>query len=207
MKKVLPKIIVALSLITTMVSCGGSTYMVDSWKAPEETIEKDELKKVMVSIHAKNETSRRIAEDQVAGYNAIFTQSYKVLGTQKVALDTNMSKEILQKGNFDAVLVFALKEKNTTETWVPGMSSYDYWGYHSWYYGSYYDPGYIQQDVNYRVETNLYSLKEKKLLWSGVTTTVNPVSLEQSISEIVKEVYVRMQKDGLFSEPTTESKQ
>lgn len=196
--------IFALSLMATMVSCGGSTYMVDSWKAPGETIENDELNKVMVSVLAKNETSRRIAEDQVASYNAAFTPSYKVIGTQQIALDTNMSKELLQKGNFDAVLVFALKEKNTTETWVPG-SSYNYWGYHSWYYGSYYDPGYIQQDVNYRVETNLYSLKGKKLLWSGVTTTVNPVSLEQTISEIVKETYERMQKDGLFPDATDET--
>ncbi|WP_417588329.1 hypothetical protein [Owenweeksia hongkongensis] len=201
MKSILSKVLFAISIITTLASCGGSTYMVDSWKAPGETIEKQDLKKVMVSVLTKNETSRRIAEDQVAGYSPVFTPSYKVLPTQKIALDTTVSKQILQKESFDAVLVFALKDKNTTQTYVPG-TNYNYWGYHGYYYGSYYDPGYIQQDVNYSVETNLYSLKENKLLWSGMTTTVNPVSLEQTISEIVKEVYQRMQKDGLFPDTT-----
>jgi len=195
------KVIIALGIITTITSCGGSTYMVDSWKAPGETLKTDDLEKVMVSVLTKNETSRRIAEEQVAGYNSAFTQSYKALGTEKVALDTAMSKQILRKENFDAVLVFTLKEKNTSQTWVPG-NSYNYWGYHGWYYGSYYDPGYIQEDVNYMVETNLFSLTENKLLWSGITKTVNPVSLEQTISEVVKQTYHRMQNDGLFTEPT-----
>ena len=187
-----------------MASCGGSTYMVDSWKAPEETLEKGELHKVMVSVLAKNETTRRITEDQVASYNPSFVASYKVLGTKQIALDTAASKQILQHENFDAILMFTLKDKNTTETWVPG-TSYNYWGYHGRYYGSYYDPGYIQQDVNYTVETNLYSLKDKKLLWSGITKTVNPVSLEQTISEIVNQIYNRMQKDGLFPEAAEQS--
>lgn len=205
MKIVLPKIFYALGIIATMVSCGGSTYMLDSWKAPDKTIEKGELQKVMISVLAKNETTRRIAEDQIASYNPVFVPSYKVLGTQKIALDTSMSKQILQKENFDAVLMLTLKDKSTTETWVPGTTNYNYWGYHGRYYGSYYDPGYIQKDVNYTVETNLYSLKDKMLLWSGITNTVNPASLDQTISEIVNQIYNRMQKDGLFPEPTNES--
>ena len=194
-------------ILSIIWSCGGSTYMVDSWKAPEAQLKQGDFEKVMVSVLAPNETARRRAEDYIAARNPIFTPSYQVLGKQQVATDTTQSKAILQQQNFDAALTFRLREKNNTQTWVPGTTSgYGYWGYHGMYYGAYYDPGYMREDVNYVVETTLYSLKDKALLWSGITSSMNPSSIERTMDEIVYEVYQRMKKDGLFPDETQNTK-
>lgn len=195
-----------LAIIIGVSSCGGSTYMVDSWSAPNETIQKGDLNKVMVAVLSNSETSRRRAEDEIASYNSMFTPSYKVLGTQQMALDTAKSKSVLKSQNYDAVLLMRLRDKNETQTWVPG-NTYNYWGYHGMYYGAYYDPGYVRNDVSYTIETNLFSIKDNKLLWSGITSSMNPTSLETTVDEVVKEVYQRMKKDGLIPEEAQETKQ
>lgn len=198
MKKLALQLVCSV-IIISLTGCGSSTYMVDSWKAPNATINKEDLDKVLVAVLVPNETGRRRAEDQIATYNTAFTPSYQILGEQRIALDTSVSKQILEKEDFDAVLTFHLKEKTNTQTWVPGTTTgYGYWGYHGMYYGSYYDPGYMREDVNYVVETTLFSLKDKQLLWSGITSSMNPTNIDQTIDQIVREVYFRMKKDGLF---------
>lgn len=202
MKRIITQSIALFAISAMLYNCGGTTYMVDSWKDPDASIKEGDLQKVMVAVLGPNETARRSAEDQVTGYNAVFVPSYQVLNTQKVALDTIASKSILQKQNFDAVLTMRLKEKNKTQTWVPGSTNmgYGYWGYHGMYYGAYYDPGYMRDDVSYVVETTLFSLKDNELLWSGITSSVNPTSANEAINQVVKEVYYRMQKDDLFDD-------
>lgn len=204
MKMNIAKVFSGIIIFSLLWSCSGSTYIVDSWKSPETTLKKGDLTKVMVAVLAPSETGRRRAEDQIVSYNDVFVPSYKVLGEKKTAIDTAASKQIIKNEGFDAVLTLRLKEKNNSQTWVPGSTTgYGYWGYHGMYYGSYYDPGYMREDVSYVVETTLFSLKDKQLLWSGITSSMNPTNVEQTIDEIVNEVYRRMQKDGLFEEPKT----
>ena len=77
-----------------------------------------------------------------------------------------------------------------------------YWGYHSMYYGAYYDPGYYREDVTYVVECILYSFDKNQLLWTGLTSTVNPSNREKSVDDIVQAVFEQMQRDGLFQSET-----
>jgi hypothetical protein len=44
----------------------------------------------------------------------------------------------------------------------------------------------------------MYSLKENKLIWSGVTNTVNPSDLDKMIEQIGKVVTEEMKKQGFL---------
>ncbi len=192
-----------LVMLTALYGC-SSTRVVNSWKAPGVQLRQGDFSKVMVAVLSTNETSRRHAEQKLASYNPIFVPSHQVLGTQAVVMDTSKSKAILQRQGFDGVLTFRLLQKDKSTTWVPGSYSYgySYYGYHSHYYSNFYDPGYVREDVRYYIECNLHSF-DKGLVWSGVTSTMNPSDLERTVDEVVYEVYKRMRQDGLFAEENT----
>lgn len=187
-------------------SCSPSTKVISSWKDPEAKVDPDHLDKVMVGVLSPREASRRKSEEQISTYHKSFVPSYQVLGTQEIILDTAQSKAILKRQGFDGALLFRLVDKEKSTTYVPGSMNYGmgmgygggYWGYHNAYYGAYYDPGYYKEDVTYVVECILYSFDKNKLIWTGLTTTVNPDNREESVNEIVRAVFQQMQEDGLF---------
>jgi hypothetical protein len=45
----------------------------------------------------------------------------------------------------------------------------------------------------------VYSIKEDKIIWSGLTETTNPDGVESMTNEIVKTVYKKMVKEGFIS--------
>lgn len=197
----------ALIMASAITSCSPSTKVISSWKDPEAKVDPDHLNKVMVGVLSPQEANRRKAEEQISTYHKSFVPSYQVLGTQEILLDTAQSKAILKRQGFDGAMLFRLVDKEKTTTYVPGSMNYGvgyggygggYWGYHSAYYGAYYDPGYYKEDVTYVVECILYSFEKNKLLWTGITTTVNPRNREESIADIVRACVDQMRLDGLF---------
>ena len=54
--------------------------------------------------------------------------------------------------------------------------------------------------MNYIVSTNLFSLKDEKLLWSGVTESTNPKKLDKLINSVAKEVVYKMKEDKFLPE-------
>ena len=72
------------------------------------------------------------------------------------------------------------------------------WGYYGYGWGVAYDPGYIRQDQLVYVETTIYSVPDRKLLWAGVTETINPRDVRRTVGEIVDAVAKNMRKEGLL---------
>lgn len=212
MKKTL--ITLAAAFVTSLLipGCSPSTKVISSWKDPQAHVDPDHLEKVMVGVLSPREASRRQSEEQISTYHKSFVPSYQVLGTQEILLDTAQSKAILKRQGFDGALLFRLVDQQKSTTYVPGSTSYGagygagygggYWGYHNAYYGAYYDPGYYREDVTYVVECILYSFDKNQLLWTGLTSTVNPSDREKSVDDIVQAVFEQMQRDGLFTSET-----
>jgi hypothetical protein len=78
-----------------------------------------------------------------------------------------------------------------------GYYGYRGYGYHG-YYGGGYSPGYYSEDKTFLVETNFYSISDRKLLWSGTTSTLNPSSLNQTLDQIIQTIKYELQKKGLI---------
>jgi len=63
-----------------------------------------------------------------------------------------------------------------------------------------YDPYvYSSTSVYVDIEILIYSLKEDKLVWYGESTSINPQSVEQTISELAVSVKNQLIEDGLLS--------
>ena len=187
-------------IVFFLVSC-SSTRMQSSWKAPGATYTKEQFKKVMVVAHFNDETSRRIAEDKIAAKNPTFRASYMVLGKNQQNMDEATFKAIVAKEAYDAVLTLHLVDVQSSTSYVPGTYQGGYYGWYGMNYGGFYQQGYYTENKNYIVETNVFSVSQDKLLWSGITSTLNPTDLNRTIDEIWDAVISRMKREKFIVMP------
>lgn len=182
------------------VGC-SSTTMQSSWKALGATYTKEQFKKVMVVALFKDETTRRIAEDKIAAKNPTFRASYMVLGKNQQNMDEATFKAIVAKEAYDAVLTLHLVDVQSSTSYVPGTYQGGYYGWYGMNYGGFYQQGYYTENKNYIVETNVFSVSQDKLLWSGITSTLNPTDLNRTIDEIWDAVISRMKREKFIVMP------
>ena len=198
MKQIIPFV-----LIAAILSGCSSTEIVKSWKEPTATVKADPSNKLLVMALVKDETSRRIIEDElVKRLGGVAHSSYNTITTDMLkAASPDALDGVIKKDNFTHVLLMRLADVEKELNYVPGTTTGFYGGYRGYYgYGAgvYTNPGYYQTDKNYFVETTVYSISPDKLLWTGTTKTVNPTKVEKSVNEIADVVIEKMKSDGFL---------
>lgn len=179
--------------ILLLVACGPSTKIEKTWTDPSFTPSTvQSYKKLLVMGLLKDESTRRIAEDKMvsAFKNVTAVQSYSYLqpgDTMRSAVEEKLTKD-----GFDGVVIMRLADVDKTTSYVPGTA---YGGWYGYRYGS---PGYYQEDKTFYVETNFYSLPDKKLLWSGTTSSLNPNKLDRTIDDVIATLKGQLQKQKLI---------
>jgi hypothetical protein len=184
--------LVSLVAALSAASC-ASTDMTSTWTDP--AAKGASLSKVAVICMAKDPGLRRMAEDTAAAQlvGAQGTPSYRVLGDMDLK-DKAAVKAKLKEQGFQGVLFMRLA--GVTEQVNPvSYSSFD--GYYDYAAGAVYDPGYLQTDTVVHVISNLYSLQDDKLIWSGVSQTFDPASAKSFMNDVSKAVAKSIQKDRL----------
>jgi hypothetical protein len=197
-----------------LVSCSSNTSIVSSWRDPKITVAQEQFKKVLVVVLVKDEATRRIAENRIAASNPIFKTSYQYMNGTTLNLTKEQQLKILQDENFDGVITMRLVSKEKETNYIPGTYTGMYYGgfdgmytgmygygFGNWYgmYSPYfYDPGYYQETTSYMVETNIFSLKENKLIWTGTTKSEYVTDVGQTVDAIMQAVVKEMRKDGSF---------
>jgi hypothetical protein len=187
------KVILPLCLIGLLFACSPATKLQKSWIDPSfNAATTQPFTKILVVAPLKDAASQRIAEDKIAASlkQGVAVPSYSY--NQILNADQKVVDAMLIKDGFDGVIVMRLKEVEKTTSYTPGTVYGGWYGYRS------YSPGYYSQDKTFMVETNFYSLKESKLLWSGTTTTLNPTSLERTMDQIIAANKFELQKKGLL---------
>jgi len=193
------RMLLPLSLIGLMFACSPSTKLEKSWSDPSfNAAASAPYKKVLIVAPLKDAASQRSAEDKIAKElkQGVGVQSYTYLSTP----DTNKAvvDEKLLKDGFDGVIVMRLKDVEKSTSYVQGTTYGGYHGYRGYYgYGSY-SPGYYTEDKTFMVETNLYSIRDSKLLWSGTTSSLNPTSFEKTMDQIIYTIKYELQKKGFI---------
>ncbi len=185
--------IISLGLIGLVFACSPSTKLEKSWADPSfNSANMKPFTKVLVVAPFKDATSQRVAEDKIvlAIKNAVAVPAYSYL--KPTDLDEKAIEEKLIKDGFDGVIMMRLKDVTQSTSYTPGTS------YGGWYGYRYYSPGYYSVDKTFQVETNFYSLTEKKLMWSGVTSSLNPSSLEKTLDQIIYTIKYELEKKGYF---------
>jgi len=206
------KLFLLLSMTGLIVACSTTTQLRKSWSDPSLANNPIKpFKKVFVIVKPRNEMFKKAAEDQLVAQikNGEAIPSYSYLSPA----DTSQKElvEKLIKDGFDGVIMMRVKAVVQTETINPGTSYSTWYGYSSPYgysagvsyeLGSYQKNATSNVDVNsakdYIIETNIYSLESKKLLWSGVTASMSAKKLDPAIKGIVNTVRNELQKKGFL---------
>jgi hypothetical protein len=188
---------------SSLIACGPSTEMVKSWHEPGAVVSASGNQKILVLGLVKDESSRRIIEDNlVRRLNGKGVASYTIITTDMVkGADEAALEQKLTQGGFTHILMTRLADIEKETSYVPGTTTGYYGGYGRYYgYGAgmYSTPGYYQEDKNYFVETAVYSISPNKLLWTGTTKTVNPSKMDKTINEIADVVSEKMRADGFY---------
>jgi len=182
--------------MVSMNSC-TSTKLLHTWKDPDTSIRSDGFSKVLVVALAPNNTTRMIAEDQVASNDPAFVSSYTIFPDFE-SVELNSAKNTLLERGFEGALTMQLVKVKETQTYVPTMTISSYSGWNDTYWHGYYQTGYYVSSYDYQIETCVYSLAKDKLLWAGITETVNQSDIQIVAQEILETAYTQMLKDGFI---------
>ena len=189
-------------IIIILQSCETSTRIVHSWRDPDVVIDTAKTTRFVVAALLKNESVRKRTEDLMAFYypkKAV--SSYKELGTALLRGNIAFYDQKLKSEGFDAVVVMALAKKDKNTKYIPGQypDYYNNWvEYYNHAWPEYADAGAFRVRKTYYVEVNIYSLIRNKLVWSGVTSTLNPSGTDELFDNVINIVNEKMKKEGFL---------
>jgi hypothetical protein len=213
--KMYQKLILLLSLTVLMDACTPTTQLRKSWSDP--SLAKNPVKpfnKVFVMVTAKTEENRKVAEDKLVSLikkgKAVPSYSYVT------PADTSQKElaEKLIKDGFDGAITMRVKAVVQTKTktnYTPGTS------YDSWYaYGNAYSYSHtyvlgsasrtetpnvdVSGAKDYIIETNIYSLESKKLLWTGSTASLSAKKVDSAMNGIFNTIRQELLKKGFLKD-------
>jgi len=180
------------------VACafGGcaTTKVLSTWRDP--SVSQLSFRKILVIAPSKDPSLRREAEDAIAQRitRAQAVPSYTIIPENELGND-QLIRERATAAGFDGVIVSRVVSVDKEATWMPGMWTGPYYAYGGW--GAY-DPGYMRVDTYVRVETNVYSLPDDKLVWASASRTENPGSVRKLVDDTAAAVAKEMTKQGLI---------
>jgi len=195
MKKTTKTLLMTAGLAVATLATGcATTEMTSTWTDP--SAKGAAMSKIAIVAMSKDPGLRRIAEDsaaaQMAGAQA--TPSYQVLGDTDIK-DKEGVKAKLAAAGFNGVLVMRLASVNEQASAVP-YDTFD--GYYGWAGSTVYGPGYLETDTIVKCVSNLYSLDQNKLVWSGTSKTFDPSNAQEFMTDVSKAVAKSLQKDRII---------
>jgi hypothetical protein len=123
--------------------------------------------------------------------------------TNEELADLNAVKQKLNERGMEGALILSVRDVNQkTSYYSSGMypsAYYSFGGYYNYAWNYMYDPfAYSTTNVYVDLEILIYSIKDDQLVWYGESTSVNPQSLQETISELATEVKYQLVEDGLL---------
>jgi hypothetical protein len=190
-----PRVSIAkhLLIVAAVATLGcASGGMSRTWTDP--SAKGASLSTVAVVCVTRDPDLRRIAEDaaawQLVGARAV--PSYRVLGDIDVGQREVVQAKLRELG-FQGALVMRVVRVN--EHMSPATSGgFTYFGSPS---GPMYEPPRMDADTVVHVVSDLYALRDGRLIWSGVSRTFDPASAHAFMADLSKAVAKSIQKDRL----------
>ncbi|HEY7409449.1 MAG TPA: hypothetical protein VII13_01840 [Vicinamibacteria bacterium] len=197
MKRTLPAVL-TLALGAGVASAG--TRLVTSWREPSAGPLR--FKKVLVIFMAPHESQRRFAEAYLASLmkRTQGVPAYTLIPTAE-AKDEKRLREVVQREGFDGAVTMRYIGAGQEVTYQPGLYAPAYYGFYTYYAFAAplsYDPGYLKVDRVISLETHVYSVKDDKLVWTGLSETTNPDSAKKLVDDVARKVASEMRKHKLI---------
>jgi hypothetical protein len=201
----LSKIIITILGLFFFGSCANNTRITRSWRNPDKQITISSLNKVLVVAMFKTLSENRIAEDQIASYlQGKGVASYNYLNENFNKDNEEIIRNKIKSDGFDGAITMRLIDIEKENSYTPGnINSYpvNYRTFGGYYYQSwrnYSTPGYYTTTKTYTIEVNVFSIKDDKIIWTGVTRTTNPDGVEKMTAEVTDVVFNKMIKEGFL---------
>ena len=194
------------SFMLLLSACGTTTHFTSTWADNQAQPVSTYGMQIATVFFNSNESVRREGEDvmvnELARFGGNAIPSYRIVSEDPS--DRERAKAELEKAGIDAVISMRVVRSErvynySSDYWTGSPYYGSLWGYwgHGW--GSAYDPGYITSDLVVGVETLLYSLKDEKLLWAGMSETFDPDDVESAVKSIARKAVKKMDEENVLS--------
>lgn len=200
-----PYILIIYILFTLLHTSCNSTRFINTWREPVIKNHTRALNKVLVVALFENETSRRIAEDQMIIYlNGKGAVSYNYFDEYTSVENEQLIRNKIISDGFDGAIIMRLLDVEKEEIYIRDKLSnhsghnHNFCRHYLKNWDEYCNPGYYLITKSYIVETNIFSIKEDKIIWIGITKTIELGGVSQMTKEIGKAVYKKMIKEGFI---------
>jgi len=199
------RVALALAAIALLAGC-NQTKFVSTWTEQGRTGPVDMTGKKVVAFmltHQKN--LREATEDLLASVlserGAQGIAGYTIVN-EDAGLDSAQALGALRDQGIEGAVMLRPRGNFKESDVVPGQVWYTggyystfsgYWGYTA------YDPGEGATNKVYAIETLVYSVRDDKLIWSGISHTTQPADLEKFVRGLSDAAAKEMKKSGLLS--------
>ncbi|HUN60509.1 MAG TPA: hypothetical protein VMU53_00885 [Candidatus Sulfotelmatobacter sp.] len=185
----------------------ASTKLIHRWVLTGEPM--PQFHRMLVATIMENYIIRQEFEDQMkkllANYAVEGVQSYMVLPPRNEMMEGEL-KQRIKESSLDSVLVIRPKSVRTETqemisggVYVPPPGYYTFWPYWNMAYTDFYPTtSYTKENIVVRVEFNLYSTKDEKLVWSGETDTIYSKDFEKLAKNYAQTLVKQLQKDKII---------
>lgn len=205
---VLPIIITIFSSIF-FTSCGPTTEIIGEWSEDEYKTGSIDKLLILGIVDQKKPLLKRKLEDGLV-------DAFKGTGIDAVAsMDYIPYDEIIDSTTFekhfndlelDAVLVTRLvgvdKERIVQAGFAYVIPFNSYYGFYGHYYAAVTyanSSSYLSKNVVVVLETNLYETKDKKLIWSGISKTIDPDKASDVIKSLGAVLADKLSSEGFLA--------
>ena len=202
-----------LAAVVSIMNGCSTTKIIVSWQ--DGSTPAPALKKPLVIAIVPKQLIRSKLEDE-------FVSSLRQLGVDAVASHTIFPemqavtpasvKAAVPSSGCDAILVTHLVDVKQETVHVPARTDVygsggvyggpaHYGSFDSYYarsYGVVTTPAYNYAEKYYQVETNIYSVKEGKLLWTAATETEDTGSMDKAIEDFTRVIMKDLRKRQIF---------
>lgn len=188
------------------LGCASSTQLTAVWSDPD--FSGTSTAKIMALGLGATEIGTRLFEDAMANQLATHkTTVYKGSNAFPInaPIDSSALHQYIIDNQIDLLSVTRLVDVSTRSEYVPGTTTYvpvaGYRNFYTYYPESFsgvQEPGYVATFRTATVETNVYSAATGGLVWSGLSHTIDPISLDVAVNDIAKALVNDMAARGLF---------
>jgi hypothetical protein len=189
-------------ILFALFSCSPSTRIIRSWRDTDAFINTSRPAKFMIAALLKNETVRRRTEDlMLAYYPERGIASYKELGIRPLNEPEKFYTDKLVKDGIDMVVIVRMIKYDKKKMFAQGQwpAYYNNWkDYYNFASPAYYTPDFYAIDRLYNVEVNIYALATNKLIWTGITSTMNASGPDNLFDDVINIIHDYMVKEGFL---------
>jgi len=205
---VLPLLIIIFSSVI-ITSCGPATEIIGEWSEDEYKTGNIDKLLILGIVDQKKPLLKRRFEDGLVnafkngGINAVASMDYM---PYDVVIDSTSFEKYFSELELDAVLVSRLvgvdKDRKVQAGFAYVIPYNSYYGFYGHYYAAVQyanTSSYLSKNVVVVLETNLYETKDKKLIWSGISETIDPDKASDVIKSLGAVLVDKLSSQGFLA--------